>query len=476
VDVHGTPLYTGDMVEYQVAVTNNDAFAHTNVLIGDWILPGTTLVAGSESCSPGATCAVYLDAAGDIPQTRHEQPQDSGGLVIASVGSLASGEMLTLTFRVQVSPDVLAIAGNVAMTESDSQEPLATSSVCPPGGCAIVTGLNIVKTALDLNGAPLVAGEVVEYRIVVTNTSSTDSQANVLISDTVPANTSLVAGSVTCSSGATCIEAGCTITASVGNLAPGGTITLTFRTRVDSCVQVIGENVASVWSSDQGWRETLPVYPPSGSVVLACPADPYEEDDTSAQAVYLQSGIAHSQSHTFCDDSADWNTFSAHAGGIYTITTSSWGPGADTFLTIIDTDGVTVLAVNDNCAGATDGSSCIVWSAPSSGIYYVRTTNREGMIGCGTEYEIWMESWSPLSESIYLPLVTLSYVPADLPQDFLSGSKGKLSLAGGEKRSRFVAEDALQEVSGGLTWISSGSFLLVLVGLPKALTVYDKRK
>jgi uncharacterized repeat protein (TIGR01451 family) len=328
--------------------------------------------------------------------------------------------------------------------------------------------LDIAKNAVDLDGVPLVAGEVVEYRIVVTNTSSTDSHSNVLISDTIPANTSLVAGSVTCSSGATCIEAGGTVTASIGSLAPGGVITLVFQARVDSCVTVIGENVASVRSADQDWRETLPVYPPGGSVVLACPADLYEGDDTSAQAVYLQSGVAHGQSHTFCDDSADWNTFNAHTGGIYTITTSSWGLGADTFLTVIGTDGVSVLAVNDDCPGATDGSSCIVWTAPSSGVYYVRTTNRGGLVGCSSEYEIWMESWSPYSESIYLPLVAHGYAPTDLPSDVLPSSKGKLSLAAGEKRAHPGREDALQRVAGGL--------LFMLFGLPKALNVYNRQE
>jgi hypothetical protein len=210
--------------------------------------------------------------------------------------------------------------------------------------------------------------------------------------------------------------------------------------------------------------------------VLACPADPYEGDDTAAQAVYLPSGVAHSQSHAFCDDSADWNTFNAHAGGIYTITTSSWGLGADTFLTIIGTDGVSVLAVNDDCSGAADGSSCIVWVAPSSGAYYVRTTNQGGLVGCGTEYEIWMESWSPLSESIYLPLVTHGYAPADLPSDVLLGSKGKLSLIGGGKRAHPEEDGALQKVTSGLSWLGSGGFLLVLVGLPRAVGVYNKRK
>jgi uncharacterized repeat protein (TIGR01451 family) len=318
--------------------------------------------------------------------------------------------------------------------------------------------LAATKVAVDLNGAPLIAGELVEYRIVVTN--SGDGETNVTITDTVPMNMALVAGSITCSTGASCGESGGEITASIGSLGTGDSITLTFQARVDLCVSSVGENVAAYWSDDQGRQETLPVYPPGGGVVLPCSADPYEDDDTPGQAVYLPVGSPH-QAHTFCDDAIDWHAFTALANEVYTITTSSWGLAADTFLTVIDTDGVTVWAVNDDCPGATDGSSCLTWTAPASGVYYVRITNRDGVFGCNTGYEVWIETRTSY-ELVYLPLVTRNYTPADLSMDVSSGR----DAAGRDERGAQVLIRPGAAV-GGVSWLSSGDLVLALAGVHK---------
>jgi uncharacterized repeat protein (TIGR01451 family) len=463
VDLNGAPLRLGDEIEYHVLVTNGDTSAHTNVIISDWMPQNTSLVAGSESCSPGATCAAYFDPPPDdvLAFGADYQPADSGGVVIASMGSLASGQVFTLTFRVRVHPNILSIDGNVAVVESDTQGPLATSPTCPPGGCTVVAGLTATKEAVDLNGAPLVAGEVVEYRILVTNGG--DGETNVTITDTVPTNMTLVAGSVTCSAGVSCGEVGGEIAASVGSLGSGEAITLAFQARVDACITSVGGNVAFFWSDDQGRQKTLPAYPPGRGVVLACSPDLYEDDDTPAQAAYLPVGLAH-QAHTFCDDAADWSAFTVLAGEVYTVTTSSWGLNADTFLTVVGTDGVTVLAVNDDCPGATDGSSCIVWTAPSSGVYYVRTSNRDGLSGCNTEYEVWVETRTE-PVRVYLPLVMRDFTQADLPPDIRSGSRGKLGLVADASRGR----------ASELDWVGRGSLVFALLGVQKVLNVRKKK-
>jgi uncharacterized repeat protein (TIGR01451 family) len=454
VDLNGYPLRPGDEIEYTVVVTNGDALAHTNVIISDWLPENTLLVAGSESCSPGATCATYLDVSPDgAPGLDADyQPANFGGVVIASMGSLASGQVFTVTFRANVVPNALSIDGNVAVVESDTQEPLASSPTCPPGGCTVEEGLAATKVAVDLNGSPLIAGEAVEYRIVVTN--GEDGETNVTITDTVPANMALVAGSITCSTGASCGESGGEITASIGSLGPGEALTLTFRARVNACATSVGGNVAAFWSDDQGRQETLPVYPPGGGTVLACSPDLHEEDDTPAQAVYLPIGSPH-QAHTFCDDAADWHAFTVLANEVYTITTSSWGLAADTFLSVIDADGVTVWAVNDDCPGATDGSSCLAWTAPASGLYYVRISNRDGLTGCNTEYEVWIETQTP-PVFIYLPLVTRNAAPTDLSMDVpLGRDEAGLDVGPG--------------IIGGAGWLSWGSLVLALVGAHKKL-------
>jgi hypothetical protein len=142
----------------------------------------------------------------------------------------------------------------------------------------------------------------------------------------------------------------------------------------------------------------------------SCDPDSYEEDDIASQAASLRIGslkIGTRQEHNFCDDATDWNTFIAQAGEVYTITTSSWGPRADTFLTLFDTDGRTFLMANDDSPGTTDYSSRMVWQAPTDGIYYVRTTNRAGLTGSLTDYDLWIEHRE--KSKIYLPLLVRNY-------------------------------------------------------------------
>ena len=138
-----------------------------------------------------------------------------------------------------------------------------------------------------------------------------------------------------------------------------------------------------------------------------CPPDEYEGDDVPGLAKPIGVGASNGQAHDFCDDPVDWLAFTAEAGDVYTITTSSWGQRADTFLTLFDTDARTRLATNDDYEGATDYSSRIIWQARTDGVYYVRTTNRAGLTGCQTDYEIWIEHAE--RSGLFLPLVMRNY-------------------------------------------------------------------
>jgi hypothetical protein len=143
--------------------------------------------------------------------------------------------------------------------------------------------------------------------------------------------------------------------------------------------------------------------------LCTCPPDGYEGDDTWQQAKPISMGIVVSQTHDFCDDATDWITFTVQAYNVYTITTSSSGQRADTFLALFDTDASTLLAANDDYTGTTDYSSRIVWQAPADGVYYVRTTNRAGLTGCATDYHLWIEEQEQDQFFIYLPIVMRSY-------------------------------------------------------------------
>jgi uncharacterized repeat protein (TIGR01451 family) len=262
VDLNGAPLYPGDEIEYRVRVTNTHGYPQTNVIIADPVPAHTTLVDGSLTCTPGATCVVV--GGGAAASAGMLEPADFGGMSVSMMANLGAGEVLTLTFRARVNNGVSSIGGNVAVTESDNQSARETVPVYPPGGGTVESGLAIAKVALDLNGLPLRGGDIVEYRIVVTNANPTHSQANVTISDVLPAHTTLVVGSMTCSPGTTGGESGGVVTATLATLGPGDVLTLTFQVRVSDGASSIGGNVAAVESDGQNELRAGPVYPPGG--------------------------------------------------------------------------------------------------------------------------------------------------------------------------------------------------------------------
>jgi hypothetical protein len=144
---------------------------------------------------------------------------------------------------------------------------------------------------------------------------------------------------------------------------------------------------------------------------ITCSPDSYEEDDTKNQAGSIIVNEA-AQTHNFCEDATDWTTFTAEAGTVYTITTSAWGQRADTFLSLYDVNGTTMLLANDDYEGTTDYSSRIIWEATADGTYYVRTTNRAGLTQGLTEYDLSIEATiinEVESPFIYMPIIFNSW-------------------------------------------------------------------
>jgi len=107
--------------------------------------------------------------------------------------------------------------------------------------------------------------------------------------------------------------------------------------------------------------------------------DAYEVNDSAGQAtpVVPDGSLTHS---TFFRDpesdgpgapDSDYFSFSAIAGRNYVAETQNLRSDANTLLEILDSDGQTVLASNDDRAPA-DESSSIDWTAPRSDVFYAR--------------------------------------------------------------------------------------------------------
>ena len=112
--------------------------------------------------------------------------------------------------------------------------------------------LRLVKSAVDLNGGTVAPGDTLRFSIVVTNDGSAPA-AHALVTDAIPAGTSLVPGTLGVTPGDVEILAGHVVarvgagasSTHGGTLAPGGSSTITFDATVDEGL-VLGTVIVNV--------------------------------------------------------------------------------------------------------------------------------------------------------------------------------------------------------------------------------------
>jgi hypothetical protein len=136
--------------------------------------------------------------------------------------------------------------------------------------------------------------------------------------------------------------------------------------------------------------------------------DSYEPDDTSAAA----SAYTSVQDHSFHQGAdVDWTSFAVPSqdvidGVSYLIETRSLGPGMDTMLYLYDTDGSTLLMMNDDSGGSL--ASRIEWTPPAPGTYFVKVgpydANSTGY--CGAVYDLMI---LPVRAEVFLPVILRNF-------------------------------------------------------------------
>jgi len=191
-----------------------------------------------------------------------------------------------------------------------------------------------------------------------------------------------------------------------GNLAralatPGTEVTATLYSQVDSA-GVISEtdNVNNI---------------SSGIAICLASADAYEGDDEISGASVIMP--SQTQTHNF-DSLADrdWVQFTAQGGVTYTLRTFGLGSGADTYLYLYESDGVslTLLAANDDYGGSL--ASQIDWIAPATNTYYLLVQHWNPNVGgCGTSYKLSVKV-QLATQTVYLPLVLRDHDSSAVPQ------------------------------------------------------------
>ena len=186
-DLNGGQTLPGDVLEYNISVSNTGNDPADRVVLTDPIPANATYVNGSLQILAGANAGVKTDAAGD------DQADVSAGNVIFRLGTganattggaLAVGDVTTLRFRVTIAspPPCTPISNQasvtyVGRTSGVTKVAISDGDLTSPGyqptiatlACA---DLSISKTS---NPATVVPGTNVQYQIVVSNNGPSDA-------------------------------------------------------------------------------------------------------------------------------------------------------------------------------------------------------------------------------------------------------------------------------------------------------------
>ncbi|MEY3297033.1 MAG: hypothetical protein RLZZ597_293, partial [Cyanobacteriota bacterium] len=169
----------GDVVNYQVVVTNPSAVGANSVTVTDQLPVGFAYVANSVQATPNALTQTVNPANRTLTLT---------------FGALPAGGAITVNYGVQVTADAVngdgrntaqATAPGVPPVTAAAQVTLVPVPNPPPQ-------LQIVKTSNRASAAP---GDVVNYQVVVTNPSAVGANS-VTVTDQLPVGFAYVANSV----------------------------------------------------------------------------------------------------------------------------------------------------------------------------------------------------------------------------------------------------------------------------------------
>lgn len=211
----------GDTMQYYIAFINDGGTNLTNVHLTDTIPAGLTYINGTASISAGSVTIV-------------------GNAVTADIPSLPAGQGENLIFNVTVNQagtfqnQGIAIADGGISTQSDGdgnpdngEQPTIFVAVQSGSGTPNIQIQKASELYQDNNqNGILNPGDVLRYTIYITNTGSA-AALNVRLTDPIPANTALVAGSVVTGKGIVITEN--PVDVNIGTVNPGELVTVQFR-------------------------------------------------------------------------------------------------------------------------------------------------------------------------------------------------------------------------------------------------------
>ncbi len=216
--VAGSPdsVNIGQQETYTLTVTNNDPVnASSNVAVTDNLPAGAAVVSASTD-APGGSVST------------------SNGKVTASLGDLAAGASDTVTvvvtFNQTGSKTNRATVGGITQDDNPNNNSASVTTTVNNN-----TGTPTADVSLTETGSPNPVGlnQDETYTLTVTNNDASTTATGVVVHDTISKNATYVSGSTT-ATGGNVSQSLNTITANLGDIAPGDTVTVTIIVRYGS--------------------------------------------------------------------------------------------------------------------------------------------------------------------------------------------------------------------------------------------------
>lgn len=209
----------GDTLTYSIALTNQGNTTATNIIFKDTIPQGTTFIPNSVTVNGVGVPGTVAPPTG------------------VNIGTLGAGRTETITFQVVVNtiptPNPIPNAGNFAYNYLIDPT-LGTTGSGNTNTNTAITKINtaIVSTskAVDKNFADV--GDTVTYTIVMKNLGTTTATP-VIFQDTIPNDTTYVAGSFT-QNGAAVPGANPQAGVTLNDMGPGQVTTVTFQVVINT--------------------------------------------------------------------------------------------------------------------------------------------------------------------------------------------------------------------------------------------------
>ena len=283
----------GERITYTVRVTNTGTTTANNVSIYDPVPANTSYVGGSvqltgfspESApSVGPRATLWDSEHASLVRTRLSPIIEIAGVGappwILTGHTLAPGQAVTVTFEVQSQAPLTN-----GLTITNTASVTCTQIITPVSASAYTTvhsspSLTITKSSQIVSTPPLNPDDTLRYVITLTNSGNGNATGTV-VSDTLPANTTFVPGSVVISPASAGGTPGTPPNIATGISVPGmgGSVTVRFDVKVNKPLQngtVITNTAATRCTEDATWKVSSPV---TNTVVSA----PYVVATKSAQ-------------------------------------------------------------------------------------------------------------------------------------------------------------------------------------------------